>query len=195
MILKKQLLVSGNPGRVITPFSKQSGDSHQSSQEWTSKQVYPKVWPCSARVREAYLEGLLGQASKGTWQQIKNCIYPNLRTSRTVSFFTDETQVELLGPNAQHLVWLSPNIAYQDKQCIPKVRHGGGRVMICVCFAVTWTGRLAVTEMTVNSSIHWSVSESDGHLSGHQILAVKEHNTKNLLCIFAQLLNTFFLNR
>ena len=44
--------------------------------------------------------------------------------------WTDQTNVEMFGHNAQQHVWRKPNTAYQHKHLIPTVKHGGGGLMI-----------------------------------------------------------------
>jgi len=46
------------------------------------------------------------------------------------NLWSDQTKVEMFGPNAQQHVWRKPNTAYQHKHLIPTVKHGGGGVMI-----------------------------------------------------------------
>lgn len=39
---------------------------------------------------------------------------------------------------------------HQDKQLLPAVKHGGGGIMICACFAATDPGHLPVILSTMN---------------------------------------------
>ncbi|KAF7640693.1 hypothetical protein LDENG_00022540, partial [Lucifuga dentata] len=63
--------------------------------------------------------------------------------------WTDETKVELFGS-----VKLT---AFQKKNIIPTVKHGGGSVMVWGCFAASGPGRLAVIDGTMNSAIYQEI--------------------------------------
>jgi hypothetical protein len=49
--------------------------------------------------------------------------------------WSDETKIELFGHNDHRYVC-------KEKNTIPKVKHGGGRIMLWGCFAVGGTGSL-----------------------------------------------------
>ncbi|KAF7643297.1 hypothetical protein LDENG_00242120, partial [Lucifuga dentata] len=57
--------------------------------------------------------------------------------------WTDETKVELF--------------AFQKKNIIPTVKHGGGSVMVWGCFAASGPGRLAVIDGTMNSALYQKI--------------------------------------
>ncbi len=48
--------------------------------------------------------------------------------------WSDETKIELFGINSTHCVWRRRNIAYDPKNTIPTVKHGGGNIMFLGMF-------------------------------------------------------------
>jgi len=68
---------------------------------------------------------------------------------------------EMFGHTAQYRVWRKPNTELQHGHLIPTVRHSGGGLMSWASFAITETGRLAVIESTMNSSVCQSNLETN----------------------------------
>lgn len=66
--------------------------------------------------------------------------------------WTDQTKVELFGRNASRYIWRKKNTAFDKKNIVPTVKHGGGSVMIWACFAASGPGRLAMIDGTMNSA-------------------------------------------
>ena len=56
--------------------------------------------------------------------------------------WSDEAKIELFGLNDHHYVWRKKGKAYMPKNTIPTVKHRGGRIMLCGCFAAGGTGAL-----------------------------------------------------
>ncbi len=52
-----------------------------------------------------------------------------------------------------HYIWRKSNTAFQKKNIIPKVKYGGGSVMVWGCFAASGPGRLAVINGTMNYAV------------------------------------------
>uniref|UniRef100_A0A8C5LYF5 Transposase Tc1-like domain-containing protein n=1 Tax=Leptobrachium leishanense TaxID=445787 RepID=A0A8C5LYF5_9ANUR len=48
--------------------------------------------------------------------------------------WTDETKLELFGPMDQRYVWRRKNKAYEEKNTLPTVKHGGGSIMCSAVF-------------------------------------------------------------
>ncbi|KAF7670306.1 hypothetical protein LDENG_00272020 [Lucifuga dentata] len=71
--------------------------------------------------------------------------------------WTDETKVELFGRCASRYIWRKTNTAFQKKNIIPTVKHGGGSVMVWGCFAASGPGRLAVIDGTMNSALYQKI--------------------------------------
>uniref|UniRef100_A0A8C5PJ22 Transposase n=1 Tax=Leptobrachium leishanense TaxID=445787 RepID=A0A8C5PJ22_9ANUR len=65
--------------------------------------------------------------------------------------WTDETKLELFGPMDQRYVWRRKNKAYEEKNTLPTVKHGGGSIMLWGCFASAGTGKLQHVQGTMNS--------------------------------------------
>lgn len=66
--------------------------------------------------------------------------------------WTDESKVELFGRNASRYIWRKKNTAFEKKNIVPTVKHGGGSVMIRACFAASGPGQLAMIDGTMNSA-------------------------------------------
>ena len=54
--------------------------------------------------------------------------------------WSDETKIELFGYNDQRYVWKRQGEAFNPKNTIPTVKHGGGSIMLWACFAASGTG-------------------------------------------------------
>uniref|UniRef100_A0A8C5N259 Transposase n=1 Tax=Leptobrachium leishanense TaxID=445787 RepID=A0A8C5N259_9ANUR len=65
--------------------------------------------------------------------------------------WTDETKLELFGPMDQRYVWRRKNKAYEEKNTLSTVKHGGGSIMLWGCFASAGTGKLQRVQGTMNS--------------------------------------------
>lgn len=50
--------------------------------------------------------------------------------------------MELLGHNAQQYVWRRKGEAFDPKNTMPTIKHGGGSIMLWGCFAANGTGAL-----------------------------------------------------
>ena len=55
------------------------------------------------------------------------------QTMRNMILWSDENKIELFGLNAKRHVW-------RKLGTIPTVKHGGGGIMLWVCFSVAGTG-------------------------------------------------------
>ncbi len=55
--------------------------------------------------------------------------------------WSDETKIELFGINSTRRVWRRRNAAYDPKNTIPTVKHGGGNIMLWGCFSAKGTGQ------------------------------------------------------
>lgn len=56
--------------------------------------------------------------------------------------WTDETKVELFGKAHHCTVYSKQNEAFEEKNTVPTVKHGGGSQMFWGCFAASGTGCL-----------------------------------------------------
>lgn len=73
--------------------------------------------------------------------------YARRNLDKTTEFWetvlwTDETKLELFGHMDQRYVWRAQGQAYDQKNTIPTVKHGGGSLMMWGCFSAAGTGNL-----------------------------------------------------
>ncbi len=74
------------------------------------------------------------------------------------------SKIELFGISSTRRVWRRRNAAYDPKNTIPTIKHGGGNIMIWRCFSEKGTGEL-----------HHIKGMMDGHVaSKHTAMATKE---------------------
>lgn len=60
--------------------------------------------------------------------------------------WSDETKLELFGHRNVAFVWRKKGEAYNPKNTIPTVKHGGGSIMLWGCFSASGTGNLVKVE-------------------------------------------------
>ncbi|GBM81557.1 Transposable element Tc1 transposase [Araneus ventricosus] len=56
--------------------------------------------------------------------------------------FVDESKFNIFGSNGRISVWRKPNEELNPKNLLPTVKHGGGSIMVCGCFAASGMGNL-----------------------------------------------------
>ena len=83
--------------------------------------------------------------------------------------WTDETKIELFGLNEKCYVWRKENTAFQHKNLIPSVKHGGGSIMVWACFAASGPGRLAIIDGTMNSELYQRILKENVRTSVHEL--------------------------
>ena len=66
-------------------------------------------------------------------------------------------KVELFGRCVSRYIWRKSNTAFQKKNIIPTVKHGGGSVMVWGCFAASGPGQLAVIDGKMNSAVYQKI--------------------------------------
>ena len=59
------------------------------------------------------------------------------QTMRNKILGSDKTKIELFGLNAKCHIWRKPSTAHHEANTIPKVKHGGGSIMLWGCFSGT----------------------------------------------------------
>ncbi len=101
--------------------------------------------PCSARkvplLKKAHVQGRLRFAndSEENWVKV---------------LWSDETKIELFGINSTRRVWRRRNAAYDPKNTIPTVKHGGGNIMLWGCFSAKGTGQLHRIKGTMDGAMY-----------------------------------------
>ena len=70
---------------------------------------------------------------------------------------TDESKIELLGRNKQRHIWRKPNTAFDKKDLVPTVKHGGGSIMVWGYFAASELGKLEIVDRVMNSVKYWQI--------------------------------------
>ncbi len=65
-----------------------------------------------------------------------------------------ETKIELFGINSTRRVWRRRNAAYDPKNTIPTVKHGGGNIMLWGCFSAKGTGQLHCIKGTMDGAMY-----------------------------------------
>uniref|UniRef100_A0A9J8B3Q1 Transposase n=1 Tax=Cyprinus carpio carpio TaxID=630221 RepID=A0A9J8B3Q1_CYPCA len=84
--------------------------------------------------------------------------------------WTDESKIELFGHRNRGHVWCKSNTAFQERNLIPTVKHGGGSVLVWGCFAAAGPGQLTVIESTMNSTVYQGVLEEHNFLPSARTL-------------------------
>uniref|UniRef100_A0A8C6VVE8 Transposase Tc1-like domain-containing protein n=1 Tax=Nothobranchius furzeri TaxID=105023 RepID=A0A8C6VVE8_NOTFU len=85
------------------------------------------------------------------------------------TLWTDETKVELFGRQMSRSIWRRSTTVFQTKNIIPTVKYGGGSVMVWGCFAASGTGRLAVINGTMNSTVYPNILKENVRPSVRQL--------------------------
>ncbi len=67
--------------------------------------------------------------------------------------WSDETKIQLFGINSTRRVWRR-NAAYDSKNTIPTVKHGGGNIMLWGCFSAKGTGQLHRIKGTMDGAMY-----------------------------------------
>ena len=71
------------------------------------------------------------------------------------------SKIELFGENAKRYVWRTPGTAHHLANIIPKVKHGGGSIMLWGCFSAAGTGRLVRIEGKMNAAMYRDILEEN----------------------------------
>ncbi len=69
-------------------------------------------------------------------------------------FCSDENKIELFGINSTRRIWRRKNAAYDPKNTIHTVKHGGGNIMLWGCFSAKGTGQLHRVKGTMDGALY-----------------------------------------
>ncbi len=67
---------------------------------------------------------------------------------------SDENKIKLFGINSTHRVWRKRNAAYDPKNTIPTVKHGGGNIVLWGCFSAKGTEQLHCIKGTMDGAMN-----------------------------------------
>ncbi|KAJ7320069.1 hypothetical protein JRQ81_019580, partial [Phrynocephalus forsythii] len=90
----------------------------------------------------AHKNPLLKTAHVKAYLQFANAHLNDPQENWVKVLWSDETKIELFGINSNRCVWRKKNDAYEPKNTIPIIKHGGGHIMLWACFSAKGTGHL-----------------------------------------------------
>uniref|UniRef100_A0AAZ3PU73 Sleeping Beauty transposase HTH domain-containing protein n=1 Tax=Oncorhynchus tshawytscha TaxID=74940 RepID=A0AAZ3PU73_ONCTS len=73
--------------------------------------------------------------------------------------WSDETKIELFGHQGKSYIWCKHNTCHHLKNTIPKVKHGGGSIMLWGCFSSAETGKQVRIEGIVDGAKYREILE------------------------------------
>ncbi len=68
--------------------------------------------------------------------------------------WSDEIKIQIFGINSTRHVWRRRNAAYDPKNTIPTIKHGGGNIMLWGCFSAKGTGQLHRIKGTMDRAMY-----------------------------------------
>ncbi|KAI3363740.1 hypothetical protein L3Q82_001204 [Scortum barcoo] len=71
--------------------------------------------------------------------------------------WTDESKIDLFGRCTARYIWRKNGTAFDKKNIMPTVKHGGGSVMVWGCFAASGPGQLTVIDGIMNSGVYQKI--------------------------------------
>ncbi|MBN3293577.1 TCB1 transposase, partial [Polypterus senegalus] len=84
--------------------------------------------------------------------------------------WTDETKIELFGLNEKRYVWRKETTAFQHKNLIPFVKHGGVSIMVWACFAASGASSyLIFIDGTMHSELYQRILKENVRKSVHEL--------------------------
>ena len=74
-----------------------------------------------------------------------------------------------LNLKVERYVWRKKGTAHQHQNLITTVKHGGGGIMVCGCFAASLPGHLAIIEGTMNSKVYQDILQENIRAAVHDL--------------------------
>ncbi len=68
--------------------------------------------------------------------------------------WSDETKIQIFGINSTRRVWRRRNAAYDPKNTVPTIKHGGGNIMLWGCFSAKGTVQLHRIQGTMDGAMY-----------------------------------------
>ncbi|KAK3554572.1 hypothetical protein QTP70_025523 [Hemibagrus guttatus] len=118
-----------------------------------------------------FLDKLMGRTSgydarirpnfKGPPVNVSCNIFINSFGSIAETTMSEQTKIELFGLNGKRHVWRKPGTAHHLANTIPRVKHGGGSIMLWGCFSAAGTGRLVRMERKMNAAMYRDILDEN----------------------------------
>ncbi|KAI4894642.1 hypothetical protein NFI96_001033 [Prochilodus magdalenae] len=121
--------------------------------------------------------GLLGRVARRKpllhkFYKVSRLQYTKQHRDKSQNFWnkviwSDETKIELFGHN--HNRWRGVNKAYDERNTIPTVKHGGESLMFWGCVSYKGTGNLVKVEGKMNAARYQQILEANLHSSARKL--------------------------
>lgn len=89
--------------------------------------------------------------------------------------WSEETNVGLFGHSFKRYVWCKNNIAHHQRNTIPTVKHGGGRIMLWGRFSSVRAGVLVKVEGNMNNAKYQLILEENLQASARKLMIEELH--------------------